>query len=114
MCGAYSTSYNKTEQTVCVVNPMCRQYGFTVVPYGNNGNYANFEQQYRDMEQDMCNSVKRWGVTIEHSNRSSDGSDTYYVRFDHKDKSKTDQLTRSFDTFEQALDFANKTYKELK
>lgn len=62
----------------------------------------------------MCNSVKRWGVVIEPGSRTSDGSDTYYVRFDHKDRTTTDQLSRNFDTFEQALDFANKTYKELK
>lgn len=62
----------------------------------------------------MCNSAKRWGVSIEPSSRSSDGSETYYVRFDHKDKTTTDQLTRNFDTFEQALEFASKKYKELK
>lgn len=111
MCGAYSTSYNRYEQTVCVVNPECRRYGLTVVPYGNN---ANFEEQYRDMERDMCNTTKRWGVGIEPGSRNADGSDTYHVRFDHKDKNTTDQLTRTFDTFEQALDFVNKTYKELK
>jgi len=65
-------------------------------------------------EQGMCNSVKRWGVAIEPGSKSSDGSDTYYVRFDHKDKNTTDQLTRNFDTFEQALEFVNKTHKELK
>lgn len=65
-------------------------------------------------EQDMCNSVKRWGAAIEPGSKSSDGSDTYYVRFHHKDKGTTDELTRNFDTFEQALDFVNKTYKDLK
>ena len=62
----------------------------------------------------MCNSAKRWGIAIEPGSKSSDGSDTYYVRFDHKHKNTADQLTRNFDTFEQALDFVNKTYKDLK
>lgn len=62
----------------------------------------------------MCNATKRWGVVIEPGSRNADGSDTYFVKFDHKDKNTTDQLTRNFDTFEQALDFVNKTYKELK
>lgn len=73
-----------------------------------------FQQYGKTREQDMCNSVKRWGVVIEPSNKNSDGSDTYYVRFQHKDRGTTDELTRNFDTFEQALDFVNKTYKDLK
>jgi hypothetical protein len=110
MCGAYSTSYNRTEQTICVVNPMCRQHGFTVVPYGNNGNYANFEQQYRDMEQDMCSKeTTRWSLLI-----GDRGNGTYYVEFSRKDKATSDSLNREFETFEQALAFANEKHKELK
>ena len=106
MCGAYSTSYNRNEKTVCVVNPMCRQYGFTVVPYGNN---ANFEEQYRDMERDMCKETTRWSLVI-----GDRGNGTYNVEFSRRDKETSDNMTRSFDTFEDALSYANGQYEVLK
>lgn len=65
-------------------------------------------------EEDMCNSTKRWGVYIEPGNRNSDGTEGYFIKFTHKDKSTTDELSRTFETFEKALDFANETHKKLK
>jgi hypothetical protein len=110
MCGAYRNWVYGTIN-LCLDDPRCRKYGLTSVPWGSA---AIFKFPDEEKEQDMCNNVKRWGVVIEPGSRTSDGSDTYYVRFDHKDRTTTDQLSRNFDTFEQALDFANKTYKELK
>lgn len=80
---------------------------------------SNMSKSYVNMymkpkEQDMCNSTKRWGVGIEPGNRNPDGTEGYYVRFTHKDKNTTDELTRTFETFEKALEFVNKTHKELK
>ena len=61
-------------------------------------------------EQDMCKEEKRWSVLVEpHS-----GGSGYYVRFKHSDKNIGDELSRVFETFEQALNFANSTYKQLK
>lgn len=131
--------YGRPDAIKCTNGISCNRWGNTVIPYTpepvvslkeynltipfNTLSSTVITQAYDDLihkylpkpkEQDMCNSVKRWGVTIEPSNKNSDGSDTYYVRFQHKDKSTTDELTRNFDTFELALDFANKKYKELK
>jgi hypothetical protein len=139
MCGQRYEAPHKGLGNFECVSIGCRQYGKTVasyrepmlytVPYtklANDSVYDIYNDLVKDMnkvyfekytkskEQDMCNSVKRWGVAIEPGNKSSDGSDTYYVRFQHKDKGTTDELTRNFDTFEQALDFVNKTYKDLK
>lgn len=108
MCGAYSTSYHKTEQTICVVNPMCRQYGLTVVPWGNT---ANSEQQYKDMEQDMCNESEYWHLTIS-SSMNTKGH--YKVEFSRKDGKTADQFMREFDNFGDALAFANGQYEILK
>ncbi len=110
MCGGYSWAPWRSDEKIQCINDKCRYYGDTVVPFTS---MISFEQ-YKDKEQDMCNATKRWGVVIEPGSKNSDGSDTYYVRFDHKDKNTTDQMTRSFDTFEDALAFANGQYDVLK
>lgn len=58
----------------------------------------------------MCKEEKRWYVLVEPHN----GSTGYYVRFKHNDKNVGDELSRVFETFELALNFANSTYKQLK
>jgi hypothetical protein len=68
----------------------------------------------KSKEQDMCKDTKRWSVVIEPGYNSTGSNEGYYVKVYHKDKGRTDEVTRNFDTFEEALDFANKTYKELK
>lgn len=76
---------------------------------------SNIYNKYtKPKEQDMCKDTKRWSVMIEPGYSSTGSGEGYFVRFHHKDKGRTDEVTRNFDAFEQALDFANKTYKELK
>lgn len=78
-----------------------------------------FDKSYLDKytkskEQDMCKDTKRWSVIIEPGYSSTGSGEGYYVKVMHKDKGRSDEVTRNFDAFEQALDFANKTHKELK
>ena len=111
MCGGKQVSYTwPNSKLPCLYDVECRQYGNTAIPFSSTISF----QQYQDMEQDMCNTTKRWGVGIEPGSRNSDGSDTYHVRFDYKDKNRTDQMTRSFDTFEDALAYINGQYEALK
>lgn len=69
---------------------------------------------YGVKEQDMCDEQKKWAVTIEPGYSSNGSGKGYYARFQHKDKSRTDELTRNFDTFEEALVFAQSQYEKLK
>ena len=97
------------------MNDKCRYYGDTVVPFTSMVSFQQYADMQKEMgEQDMCNTTKRWGVGIEPGPRNSDGSDTYHVRFDHKGKNTTDQMTRNFDTFEDALTYVNGQYEALK
>lgn len=77
--------------------------------------YAGYLNKYtKPKEQDMCKETKRWSVIIEPGYSSTGSGEGYYVKVMHKDKGRSDEVTRNFDTFEEALDFANKTHKELK
>ena len=115
MCGGYAWApWRDTEKIQCM-NNKCRYYGDTVVPFTSAVSFQQYADIQKPMEkQNMCNATKRWGVVIEPGSKNSDGSDTYYVRFDHKDKGTTDQMSRNFDTFEDALAFVNGQYDVLK
>jgi hypothetical protein len=98
----------------------CQRFGKTLVPYSEfitvttqeYGSLVNFNNSgfLKSKEKDMCKEEKRWFTMIEPSG-SGNG---YFVTFRHTDKNNRDEFSRNFDTFELALEFVNKKYKELK
>jgi hypothetical protein len=74
-----------------------------------NDTIEQYYTTFKLKEDNMCNSTKRWAINIETS-----GSATYWVKLNFYDNGRADKLERQFDSFELALEFVNKTHKELK
>lgn len=56
----------------------------------------------------MCNENVNWSLGIIQMS-----SNLYNVEISRKDKKSSDRLSREFDNFGDALEFANQTYEEL-
>ena len=121
MCGDRAWYPHSPKTELRCANTKCNTWGYTLVPYSETSNYltvtteaytnsiSSVLSQYGKKEQDMCKETTRWSLLI-----GDKGNGTYSVEFSHREKELSDNLTRTFETFDEALEFANKKYKELK